>query len=135
MSLATIVLIGSAFAIMPVKSKPPTEAATTQPLVLTKLLSASGNRIQTFKYDVYQAIAGLKGDIPGTDLTWDVYASYGRTLFNNLQQNDSSKVALASILNTHHNLHFYLDMMVKIREAIRFGKLERFRSDLQARLK
>jgi queuine tRNA-ribosyltransferase len=41
---------------------------------------------------------------------------------------------LAIILNTHHNLHFYLDMMGKIREAIRFGKLERFRSDLQARL-
>jgi queuine tRNA-ribosyltransferase len=40
---------------------------------------------------------------------------------------------LAIILNTHHNLHFYLDMMGKIREAIRFGKLERFRADLQAR--
>jgi queuine tRNA-ribosyltransferase len=42
---------------------------------------------------------------------------------------------LAIILNTHHNLHFYLDTMRKIREAIRFGNLERFRSDLQARLK
>jgi len=42
---------------------------------------------------------------------------------------------LATILNTHHNLYFYLDMMGKIREAIRFGTLERFRSDLQARLK
>jgi queuine tRNA-ribosyltransferase len=42
---------------------------------------------------------------------------------------------LATILNTHHNLYFYLDMMAKIREAIRFGTLERFRSDLQARLK
>ncbi len=73
--------------------------ALTQPLVLTKLLSASGNRIQTFKYDVFQAVAGLKGDIPGLDLTWDVYGSYGRTLFNNLQQNDSSKSAFASILN------------------------------------
>ncbi len=41
---------------------------------------------------------------------------------------------LATILNTHHNLYFYLDIMRKIREAIRFGKLERFRSDLQARL-
>jgi len=41
---------------------------------------------------------------------------------------------LATILNTHHNLHFYLDMMRKIREAIRFGNLERLRSDLQARL-
>ncbi len=41
---------------------------------------------------------------------------------------------LATILNTHHNLHFYLDMMCKIREAIGFGKLDRLRSDLQARL-
>ncbi len=41
---------------------------------------------------------------------------------------------LSIILNTHHNLHFYLDMMKRIREAIRFGKLERLRSDLQARL-
>ncbi len=42
---------------------------------------------------------------------------------------------LAIILNTHHNLYFYLDTMRKIREAIRFGNLERFRSDLQARLR
>ena len=41
---------------------------------------------------------------------------------------------LAIILNTHHNLYFYLDIMRQIRKAIRFGKLERFRSDLQARL-
>jgi queuine tRNA-ribosyltransferase len=42
---------------------------------------------------------------------------------------------LAVILNTHHNLYFYLDTMRKIREAMRFGNLERFRSDLQARLR
>jgi len=42
---------------------------------------------------------------------------------------------LATILNTHHNIHFYLDIMRRIREAIRFGMLEKFRSDLQARLK
>ena len=41
---------------------------------------------------------------------------------------------LAGILNTHHNIYFYLDIMREIREAIRFGSLERFRSDLQARL-
>ena len=78
---------------------PNNPAALTQPLVLTKLLSASGNRIQSFKYDVFQALVGLKGDISGTDFTWDVYSSYGRTLFNNLQQNDSSKAAFAAILN------------------------------------
>jgi len=42
---------------------------------------------------------------------------------------------LSTILNTHHNLHFYLDIMRQIRKAIEFGKLETFRSDLQARLK
>jgi len=41
---------------------------------------------------------------------------------------------LATILNTHHNIYFYLDMMGKIRDAIRFGKYGTFRSDLQARL-
>jgi outer membrane receptor protein involved in Fe transport len=78
---------------------PGNPAALTGPLVLTKLLSASGDRIQTYKYDVYQALAGVKGGVPGTDLSWDVYASYGNTLFNNLQQNDSSKAALTAILN------------------------------------
>jgi len=46
----------------------------------------------------------------------------------------SAQESLAAILNTHHNLYFYLDIMRKIREAIRFGKLQSFRSDLQARL-
>jgi len=46
----------------------------------------------------------------------------------------SSGEFLATILNTHHNLYFYLDIMRKIREAIRFGNLDEFRSDLQARL-
>jgi iron complex outermembrane receptor protein len=78
---------------------PANPTALTQPLVLTKLLTTSGSRIQTFKYDVFQAIAGVKGDIPGTDLTWDVYSSYGHTLFNNQQQNDSSKAGFAAILN------------------------------------
>jgi len=57
---------------------------------------------------------------------------YSRSYLRHLY---SSGEFLATILNTHHNLHFYLDMMVKIREAIRFGKLESFRSHLQARLK
>jgi iron complex outermembrane receptor protein len=73
--------------------------ALTQPLALTKLLSMSGPRIQVFKYDVYQALGGLKGGIPSTDLTWDVYASFGRNQFTNDQQNDTSKAAIASILN------------------------------------
>ena len=42
---------------------------------------------------------------------------------------------LSVILNTHHNVYFFLDIMRQIREAIAFGKLESFRSDLQARLR
>ncbi|HVB98422.1 MAG TPA: tRNA guanosine(34) transglycosylase Tgt [Candidatus Dormibacteraeota bacterium] len=41
---------------------------------------------------------------------------------------------LASILNSIHNVFFYLDRMKKIREAISFGNLADFRSDLQAQL-
>jgi queuine tRNA-ribosyltransferase len=41
---------------------------------------------------------------------------------------------LAAVLHTHHNLHFYLDIMRKIREAIGFGDLAGFSTELQARL-
>jgi queuine tRNA-ribosyltransferase len=41
---------------------------------------------------------------------------------------------LGAILNTHHNLYFFLDIMKAIREAIAFGDLSRFSSELQARL-
>jgi queuine tRNA-ribosyltransferase len=31
-----------------------------------------------------------------------------------------------AILATHHNVHFYLDIMRQIREAMRFGHLQKF---------
>lgn len=39
----------------------------------------------------------------------------------------------ASILATHHNVHFYLDLMRQIREAIGFGNLTNFSSAMHAR--
>jgi queuine tRNA-ribosyltransferase len=60
-----------------------------------------------------------------------VCARYSRAYLRHLY---TTGEFLATILNTHHNLYFYLDIMGKIREAIGFGKLEEFRSDLQARL-
>ena len=59
-----------------------------------------------------------------------VCSRYSRAYLRHLY---STGEFLSIILNTHHNLHFYLDMMKRIREAIGFGKLERLRSDLQAR--
>ncbi len=40
---------------------------------------------------------------------------------------------LAAILATHHNVHFYLDIMRQIREAIAFGALAPFSSEMHAR--
>src|SRR6202521_3973434 len=39
----------------------------------------------------------------------------------------------AAILATHHNVHFYLDIMRQIREAIEFGNLANFSSGMHAR--
>jgi queuine tRNA-ribosyltransferase len=39
----------------------------------------------------------------------------------------------AAILATHHNVHFYLDIMRQIREAIGFGSLAKFSSAMHAR--
>lgn len=39
----------------------------------------------------------------------------------------------AAILATHHNVHFYLDIMRQIREAIEFGNLAKFSSVMHAR--
>ena len=41
---------------------------------------------------------------------------------------------LGAILNTHHNVFFFLDLMRAIREAIALGNLSRFSSELKARL-
>ena len=41
---------------------------------------------------------------------------------------------LGAVLNTHHNVFFFLDFMKAIREAIALGNLSRFSSELQARL-
>ena len=39
----------------------------------------------------------------------------------------------AAILATHHNVHFYLDIMRQIREAIEFGNLVNFSSEMHTR--
>jgi len=68
-------------------------------LKVTALLAPFGNRVETFKYDVWQAVFGLKGDIPGTSLKWDVYGSLGHTQFVNNTSGDASKSAIATMLN------------------------------------
>jgi len=73
--------------------------ALTRALSVTKLLTASGPRSQTFEYDVYQGVIGLRGRIPGTALDFDVYGSIGQTHFTNIQYNDTSRANIAAVLN------------------------------------
>ena len=68
-------------------------------IVVTKLLTAFGNRVETFRYNVWQAVVGLRGDIPGTRINYDIYGSLGHSLFNADFVNDVSRTAVNNILN------------------------------------
>ena len=73
--------------------------APTGNIIVTKLLDVLGNRVEPFKYNVWQAMVGVKGDIPGTPLTWDVYGSYGKSQFVNDMYGDASLAAMTTVLN------------------------------------
>ena len=72
---------------------------STAPLALTKLLTFAGERQQTFDYNVYQAVMGVRGLVPGTAFNFDVYGSFGRTDYSNVQYNDVSKAAFQTIMD------------------------------------
>ena len=73
--------------------------APTGNIIVTKLLTMVGNRYETFKYNVWQGMFGVKGDIPGTSLKWDVYGSYGKSQFVNTMYGDASLAAFTKVLN------------------------------------
>jgi len=60
-----------------------------------------------------------------------VCARYTRAYLRHLYM---SGEMLGAILGTHHNVHFFLDIMGQIRNAIAFGNLSGFSSELQSRL-
>src|SRR5882672_10652755 len=60
-----------------------------------------------------------------------VCRTYSRAYLRHLFQ---ANEILASILNSHHNVAFFLDIMNKIRQAIAFGELAEFSSEFQARI-
>ena len=66
----------------------------------SKLMFGWGNRVQNFKYDVWQALVGLKGDIPGTRITWDAYASLGHSDYTSNATGDISLSAINNVLAT-----------------------------------
>jgi queuine tRNA-ribosyltransferase len=60
-----------------------------------------------------------------------VCRTYSRAYLRHLFQ---ANEILASILNSHHNVAFFLDIMGKIRQAIAFGELAEFSSEFLARI-
>jgi queuine tRNA-ribosyltransferase len=60
-----------------------------------------------------------------------VCRTYSRAYLRHLFQ---ANEILAAILNSHHNVAFFLDIMAKIRQAIAFGELASFSSEFQARM-
>jgi len=60
-----------------------------------------------------------------------VCRTYSRAYLRHLFQ---ANEILASILNSHHNVAFFLDIMAKIRQATAFGELAEFSSEFQARM-
>ena len=60
-----------------------------------------------------------------------VCARYSRAYLRHLYM---AGEMLGPILGTHHNIHFFLDIMGQIRNAIAFGDLSGFSSELQSRL-
>ena len=65
------------------------------------------------------------------DCSCMVCQTYSRAYLRHLFQ---ANEILASILNSHHNVAFFLDIMAKIRQAIAFGELAEFSSEFQARV-
>lgn len=73
--------------------------APTGNIIVTKLLNDFGSRYETFKYNVWQALFGLEGAVPGTGLRWNVYGSYGKSQFVNAMIGDTSLAAVTTVLN------------------------------------
>lgn len=73
--------------------------APTGNIIVTKLLNDLGNRVEPFKYNVWQALFGLKGNIPGTELKWNVYGSYGKSQYVNDMFGEGSLAAITTVLN------------------------------------
>ncbi|MBE0599324.1 MAG: tRNA guanosine(34) transglycosylase Tgt [Desulfuromonadales bacterium] len=59
-----------------------------------------------------------------------VCRNYSRAYLRHLYQGDE---ILASMLNTHHNLHFYLQLMAGARQAIEEGSFTDYRADFYRR--
>ena len=83
-------------------------------------------------YEVITKQARYRDDDGPVDPRCDCYVCrhYSRAYLRHLYQ---SGEILSSVLNTHHNLHYYLQLMKQAREAIAADSFAAFRSDFYRR--
>ena len=73
----------------------------TAPFLFNKRFNDAGFRSNTIQYTTFQMLTGVRGDIPDPgnhDLTYDVYASYGRTARVDTQTGNVNRTAVRQYL-------------------------------------
>ena len=68
------------------------------PFILNKRFSSAGGRNSSDEFTNYQSLIGIKGDVPGYDLTYDIFASYGHFNDSNTETGNISHTNLAAVL-------------------------------------
>lgn len=78
-------------------------ASRTNPnanFTVVKRFTAAGQRVLEHENDVYQITAGLKGRVPGMDMSWEVFASHGETIVHDrIVGGGVTMTAAATMLN------------------------------------
>jgi len=75
-------------------------ATPDAPVTYSKRFNALGGRTGYNTHDVWQLVAGAKGDLPVLDFwTYDVYATYGRSVQNEVQGGNVRVPRLQELLN------------------------------------
>lgn len=67
--------------------------------LLNKRFTEVGGRIGNDRYDVYQITTGVRGQVPKSSWTYDVYAQYGRVDNVNTQTGNVSRSAVQRLLD------------------------------------
>lgn len=75
-----------------------TRATPTAPIAIAKRFNALGGRVGSNNNDVFQITVGANGDIIDT-WTYEVYASYGRSVLNEVQSGNVRRDRVQSLLN------------------------------------
>lgn len=75
-----------------------TSTAVNNSVIILRRNVEGGDRLQDFRHTDYRAVIGMKGDI-GSGWSYDVYAQYATSIFNEEFKNDISKAKLAQALD------------------------------------